>query len=239
MKPAAAAQLVFTTPPPDPITSGRAFTVVVSAEDQYGNVSTSFNDDVTLTLPGGGQTAPVQAQEGVATFTGLTVGTTAQGGSIEAAAAALPPVSTPPINVNSGNHAQAPTITGEQVLVFRKKNKRGKPEGKPLVRSITLDFSTAMNPTTAGASTNYVVTAASTKRGKKKTPLTYNRVPLVASYSAATNSVMLTLSGKQTFAKGGQIAVNYSEIFSADNEHLSSDDATLTIAAKGTVVTPG
>ena len=58
--------------------------MVVSAEDAYGNVDTAFNGSVTISLPDEpGFPATVQAKNGVATFAGLTVGTAAQGGSIQ------------------------------------------------------------------------------------------------------------------------------------------------------------
>ena len=108
-----------------------------------------------------------------------------------------------------GGNSQAPTITGEQVLTFRKKNKKGKPVGKPVLQGFILDFSTAMNPATAGSSANYVVAAASTKRGKKKAVPTFNAGTHHGVYDVANHSVTLTLAGKQAFAQGGEITVNY------------------------------
>ena len=58
-------------------------TVVVSAEDPFNNVDTSFNGNVTISLPNAsGVLAPVQAQNGVATFGGLKLDTAANGGTI-------------------------------------------------------------------------------------------------------------------------------------------------------------
>ena len=45
-----------TQPPPANVTFGNTFSVVVKAEDAFGNVVTSYNTPVTLTLgnnPGG------------------------------------------------------------------------------------------------------------------------------------------------------------------------------------------
>ncbi len=85
---APATQLVVTTPPTT-LVAGQPFTVAVAAEDTYGNVDTSYSGDVTISLPSGsGAPVTAQAQSGVATFTGLTVSTTAQGGSIQATRAA-------------------------------------------------------------------------------------------------------------------------------------------------------
>ena len=78
-----ASQLVFITPPPDPVTAGQSFTVVVAADDQYLNVDTTFNSNVMLSLPGSpGFPVTVQAKNGIATFTGLTVGTAASGSAL-------------------------------------------------------------------------------------------------------------------------------------------------------------
>ena len=82
---AAATQLVVTTPPPNPLPAGQAFTMVVVAEDPFGNVVPSFTGNVTIALPG--LETMVKAVDGVATFTGLSVGVSAQGGAIQVSSA--------------------------------------------------------------------------------------------------------------------------------------------------------
>src|SRR5262249_16384673 len=71
-----------------------------------------------------------------------------------------------------------------------------------------LEYSTAMNSTTAGLAANYQVDWAITKRIKKKTATQLNPVALTASYDATTHIVRLTIQGNQKFAKGGQIKVS-------------------------------
>ena len=77
--PAAATQLVVTSQPPTSLLAGGPFGLTVEAEDPYGNVDTSFGGSVTvgvLNNPGGatlGGTLSVTAQDGVATFSGLTL----------------------------------------------------------------------------------------------------------------------------------------------------------------------
>ena len=44
----AAAQLAVTTAPPSSVEAGQGFGLVVSAEDKYGNLATTYNGDVTL-----------------------------------------------------------------------------------------------------------------------------------------------------------------------------------------------
>ncbi len=237
---APATQLVVTTPPPSSLGAGQSFSMVVSAEDPYGNVATSFDGTVTIALPGqSGSTIPVQAADGVATFTGLTLDPTAQGHPIQVTGGGLTAASTGPVAVNSVSNAQPPTITGELVVMSQKKNKKGKPVGKAVLQGFTLDFSTAMNAASAESTGNYRMTATSTKHAKKKTIPPPTPVAFTAAYNAATNSVTLTLAGKQAFAKGGQITVSYSAVTSVSGVSLDSSDATFTIQPKGTSVTPG
>jgi hypothetical protein len=241
VKAAAFKKLVVTTPPPSPMIAGQPFTIVVAAEDQYDNVSTSFSASMTLTLPGGGQTDSVQAKDGVATFTGLTVGLSANGGSIQVAGGGQT-ISTPRIIVDPPPPPPSPpTITGEQVVMLRKTNKKGKPVGKAVLQGFTLDFSTEMNAQAAGSSANYTVAFASTRRIKRKKVTVYTPVAFTPSYNAATHAVTLALAGKQTFAKGGEIMVIYSPpngISGADGTPLSSSDATFTIQPKAKGITP-
>ncbi len=74
--------LVVTTQPPSSVTAGSGFGFTVTAEDHSGNLLTSFNGTVTVALlnnPGGstlGGTLSVTAQNGVATFSDLTLNKT-------------------------------------------------------------------------------------------------------------------------------------------------------------------
>jgi hypothetical protein len=260
----AATQLVMTTAPPSPVVSGQSFTVVVSAEDAYGNVDTSFDGNVTISLPGQTGSTTVQAHAGVATFAGLTLDSTAQGDSIQVTATGLPSVTTGPVTISGGGsggggsggsgggsnppgggdavtNAQAPTITGELVLMSRKTNKKGKAVGKATLTGFVLEYSGAMNAATAGSSANYVVDAATTKKVKKKKVTTLTPVGFGASYDPVKKTVTLTLSGKQTFATGGEITVNYGPggVSSQDGVALDPSDAKFTIQPKATGIAPG
>ena len=73
-----ATQLVVTTQPPASVPAGTTFSITVSAEDGGGNVDTTYNQAVTLSLGNAnGATLngvlTVGADDGVATFTGLSV----------------------------------------------------------------------------------------------------------------------------------------------------------------------
>ncbi len=243
VSPAAATQLVVTTPPPDPITPGQAFPLVVSAEDSYGNVSPSFHGSVTVTLANDpAWTTTVQAQNGVATFAGLTVDSAAQGAAIQATASGLAAAATPPLNVIPiPTPTPAPTIIGALVLTSQKKNKKGKPAGKPVFVGFVLDYSTAMNPATAGLTADYQVDSAVIKRVKKKQTTVFQPVDVTAAYNPATQAVTLTIQGKPKFTAGGRIqvmAASPNGVSSAAGVPLDANDTVLTILPKARGITP-
>jgi photosystem II stability/assembly factor-like uncharacterized protein len=68
----AATQLVFTTQPPAHGTAGVAFTMVVAAEDAFGNLDTTFNSGVIIRFA-------VDPSSGAATLLGKTTGTAVSG----------------------------------------------------------------------------------------------------------------------------------------------------------------
>ena len=215
---AAATELVVTSPPPSSLTAGQSFSMGVSAKDPYGNVVPSFDGNVTVSVPGdAGFTTTVPAKNGVATFTGLTATVAAQSEMIEATAGSLTAASKP-VNVSptpapaptptptpTSIPSPAPLITGERVVMVQKKHKKG----KAAVEGFIIDYSAAMNPSTAGLAANYLLTATTTKKGKKKST-GHTPVGLTAAYNSATNSVTLTIQGNQAFAAGGQLTVIYS-----------------------------
>jgi hypothetical protein len=100
----AASKLVFNEAPTNATLNG-PFNLVVDAEDKYGNVAPAFSGTVTLSLssnPGSaslGGTLSVQAIDGVATFTGLTLNVLDAGYVIKAASGELTAGTTPAIDV--------------------------------------------------------------------------------------------------------------------------------------------
>ena len=245
---AAPAKLELTVGPPSSLVAGEPFGIIVTAVDAYGNVARNFDGPVTVSVAGEpGATATMQAQSGVAGFTGLTVDTAAQGVSVQISSEGLTTSSAPlQVSGNSGNSGGGgtppvvPTIDGESVVMARKTNKKGKPVGKATLSGFTLQFSTAMNAATAGSSSNYTVESATIKLVKKKKETILKPVAFSASYNAATNMVTLTLVGKQTFAQGGEITVVYAPggVDSEQGVALSPDDAEFTIQPKATGVSP-
>ena len=248
--PSAASQLVFTIPPPSSVTAGQAFTVVVAAEDPFHNVDTSFNGDVTIALPGkSGVTDTVQAQHGVATFVGLELDPSASGDAIQAAGGGLNAAATVPITVTTPNSptptptSTPPTITGEQVVMKRNLNKKGKPVGKAMLLGFTLDYNTAMDSATAGLVNNYQVTSTSTRRVKKQTVPVQTPVRVTkAVYNPSTHSVTLYIQGNPKFAKGGEITVIYSPpggVSSEGKVPLDASDSEFTILRKASGINLG
>jgi hypothetical protein len=79
--------------------------------------------------------------------------------------------------------------------------------GRSTLTGFVLDYSAAMNPSTAGDASNYQLTWVSSKRIKKKVVNVLHPVPFSVQYSPSNDSVSLMLSGKQAFAQGGQITV--------------------------------
>ena len=103
-----ATQLVVTTPPPNPILAGVPFGLVVAAEDGSGNVDTSYDGSVTVSYPSEDQTLDgtltVNAVDGVATFSGLTLDYERSAGndeSLEVCAAGFANVYYTPVVVTS------------------------------------------------------------------------------------------------------------------------------------------
>ncbi len=224
---------------PSNVTTSIAFSLRVTVLYDTGLVDTNFNGNVTasvasgpgpLTSPFGLTTVP--ANNGVAIFFNPAVpaGPLNPNGGLgdltlnvpgnyvlQAAISVLSgslSATTSPFDVTTtgggGGASNAPTITGESVvLTFLRHNKRGKPIGKPVV-SFVFQYSTAMNSSTAGNPSNYQVDWISIKHVKKKGVVTVLHPVAVgsATYSSANDSVTVTTSArKSTFAKGGQIKV--------------------------------
>ncbi len=104
--PAAATQIVVTSQPPSSVATNTAFTVVATIEDQYGNVVTSANNSVTVSLgsnPGGstlGGTTTATAVDGVVTFSALKLNKKGKGYTLRLASAGLTGATTSAFNVS-------------------------------------------------------------------------------------------------------------------------------------------
>jgi hypothetical protein len=102
--PAAATQLVVASPSPTAVATGSPFTIVVNAEDPFGNIDPTFSGNVTVALasnPGGttlGGTLTEPAFDGVAGFYNLTLGAKAAGYTLTASSNGLTSATSPSIN---------------------------------------------------------------------------------------------------------------------------------------------
>jgi streptogramin lyase len=103
--PAAATQLVIATQPPATVKLSTAFGMEALIEDQYGNVVTTANNTVTVALGNNpskatlGGTLTVTANQGVVTFSNLTINEIGSGYTLVVASTGLGPAVTDPFNV--------------------------------------------------------------------------------------------------------------------------------------------
>jgi hypothetical protein len=258
VNPAAPFRLKIQTQPSRAATAGQPFATqpVIIELDQYGNLETTDSSTVitaSLSLGNGPLTGTTTARltGGVATFTNLAdtaVGTIElgfAGGGLSVGPSSLidvtPPNSPAPTpSATPTPSAAPPTVRLEQVVTTQKKTKKGKPTGKPVLTGFVLDYSTTMNPATAGSAANYQITATITKRVKRKTVIQHDPVRFTATYDPSTNSVRLTIQGNPKFAQGGQITVNNAPggVTSAVDALLGGDNV-FTILPKGAGITTG
>ncbi len=149
------------------------------------------------------------------------------------------PTTTPtPTPTTTPTPTPAPTIVAEHVVTATK----GKKKSKVHREGFALQFSTAMDAQSAGSAGNYVVTAATIKRIKRKKVLVYTPVAIRATYDPATQTVTLMLAGRSRFAAGGKITVDYSPptgVASAAGVALDPSDATFAIGRGGKGIAAG
>ena len=115
--PLAASQIVVTQQPPASVTAGAGFGVYAVIEDMYGNVITSANNTVSVSLasnPGGstlGGPLSVAASNGVAVFSGLTLQKAASGYMLSVASSGLTGSTTSTLAVTPAAATQLVMIT--------------------------------------------------------------------------------------------------------------------------------
>jgi streptogramin lyase len=197
-------QLVLVAQPPSTVSAATGFGFEVAAEDMYGNIHTTFAGPVSAVIgtnPGGAALsgkAQVTAVAGIANFSGLALTKVGVGYTLKLSSGSLTTVTTNPFNVT----ALAPTVTSEKVVLTYPPTKKGKPRGAPIAWGYVLQYSGPM-ATPAGFKSNYQVEFKTTNHGKTVlTPVTF-----METYSSSKNTVTLKVSGKNPFAKGGQINI--------------------------------
>jgi hypothetical protein len=199
--------------------------MVVAAKDQFGNVSSTYQGNISVGLPtnpGGsplGGTTTVAAVDGTATFADVTVNGSGAGYILEATAEGLTPATTqpqtvditepipPPVRLPIEFAQIPPLIIGEQVVSIPKYNALSKPVGKPKFAGFTIDYNALMNPSTAGLAVNYQISSTTIARVKDKLVKVSRPIAFTAAYDASTASVTLSVYGRPRFARGGQLVV--------------------------------
>jgi streptogramin lyase len=208
-------QLVVSSSPPHSMTLGETFGLTVAVDfDSGGTVDTGYDGSVSLTLVSTSAvgslagTTTVTAVNGIASFNGLSLnhpgsfsilvksGTaaTATVGPIDVTG----PTGSSPVGPRV-NAPTAPVVQSEQLVIAGKGKNR-------YVAGIVLTFSSALDPATAGNSSNYsVAQVTKARRARAVKP-----IRLRAAYQAANDMVKLTLVGKPRFTAGGQLRLTAS-----------------------------
>jgi choice-of-anchor C domain-containing protein len=184
--------LVVTAQPPGSVTAGSGFGLTVAAEDSSGHVETSYNGTVTVALsnnPSGatlGGTLSVTAQNGVATFSGLTLDKAGTGYRLSIGGRGLIPTTTNAFDVTPAPATVLPPIlVGMQSLV--------NPQSPT---SFVLSFSQPMDVARAQDSSNYRLVWAG--RDHRLGTKDDQAIPIRwARYDAASWSVKLRLLHRQ------------------------------------------
>jgi len=247
-----ATQLFVYSQPTAPVTAGSPFSLVIDALTSSKALASSYSGTVTLTLaaypPGGslGGTTTVTASGGIARFpTNLTLnlpGTYV----IQATASGLSSVSTTAITVPNPPPPPAPQVQSPQsptVVTTQKRNKRGNPIGRPVLSGYQFTFNMAMNPSTTGFSSNYIVqnyVQVRVKVGKRYQKQLQLR-PIGFSLQYPSNNTVKLITGKQAFKYGGQITLVASPptgISSAAGAFLNTSYTVYNIARGGMGISP-
>jgi hypothetical protein len=231
--------LVVTTPPPGSIAPGVPFGMTVTVEKSQAGVDTSYNGPVSLQLtanPDGatlGGTLTVNATNGVATFSNLTLNSagvgyaiTASSGGVNSAPAILSvvisgspqPSPNPPLPPVKTPNPTTPTITSANRLDVTVLKGHGKHVKKTIrFAGFVLKLNESVNAATAQDRANYRVLQA-VKKGRKTIE---QPVGFQVSYDPSTTSVDITLSGKPAFAAGGEIVVTAAGITDLSGNSLA------------------
>ena len=120
---AAASQIVVTSPPPTTVAAGQVFGLAATVEDPFGNPVTGFAGNLAVAPSntategnlGGTLTAPVN--QGVATFSGLSLIKPGAALTLQVAGTGLPTATTSPFSVTAGPATQLVVISSPPTVV--------------------------------------------------------------------------------------------------------------------------
>lgn len=212
---------------------GGPFTVIVYTTTPAGAFDASFSGDVTVQLasnPGGstlGGTTTVQASGGIAVFSGLSLNNPGTGYIVSASGTGLVSVATSPFNIS----APAPMVSSATVLVSQKTNPRThRRVGRPVLQGYQFSFNAPMSASIASPASYqvdaYVKARVRVKIGKRvqvRTQLVLK--PIGFSVNMLSGNTVQILTGKQTFALGGQITLLAAGITSTGGGLLDGNGA--------------
>lgn len=239
---------VVTTQPPDTVQGGVGFGMTVSIKDPNGHLDTAFNGPVAVALAGAptgwglSGTLTVNAVNGVAVFSGLSIATAGTGYQIQVSAAGVdpttaalnigsdaPPTPAPPTPATppvSSDNTVAPLSIVRVVALYTRRGRRKKLIGFEVDFGSPLDSSTALN------AANYSITET-LRRGRRTRA---RRVRVQPRYGANTDDVQLIMIGRHPFALGGRLVVSSSPVAGVAGtarNYLASGSATFTILRNG------
>jgi hypothetical protein len=185
-----ATHLAVTDQPPSSLTAGSQFHLIVAAEGPFGQVDSSYNGSVTLTLPGG-QTVAATAVHGVARFDHLSLASAGSGETIEATASGLSSATSSPFSVT----LTPPPPTPEPVIVLGVQWQARMLSKRKTAEVLVIRFSGALEPSPAQDLGDYHLVALG--RGKKHGARNTKRVALASAiYDPSVHTVTLTPRGK-------------------------------------------
>ena len=99
-------------------------------------------------------------------------------------------------------------VTGEQPVLVRKLNKRGKPIGTPVLSGFMLDFGVPLTPASVSNTGIFQLDTVTTKRVKRKVKTILHPVKkFTVCYVAASNAIEVKLGSAQAFPTSGRLTV--------------------------------
>ena len=128
-------------------------------------------------------------------------------------------------------------VTGEQPVLVRKLNKRGKPIGKPVLSGFMLDFGVPLTPASVSNTGIFQLDTVTTKRVKRKLVTILHPIKkFTVLYVASSNAIEIKLGSAQAFPTGGRLTV-LGGVTTASGSTLSGP-AVFTISKGGKRISP-
>jgi Bacterial Ig domain len=220
----AATHWIFSEFPAGLVTAGSPLGFQVEAQDNNGNLVSSFNNGPAIALlsssndpsPNGLSLGVATVGNGRATFSGLTVSTPGTY-TLWITGGGLNPTSFSVVVVSVSVPAIHPTVTTAQLLEDTVVTGRGRHlKKRTKFAGFELTFNEALNPDRALNGLNYQA-LQTTMHGRK---ISSKPVLLLASYNASNYTLSLSILGKAPFTKGGELILNASGITDTSGDSM-------------------